>query len=332
MLKKSLPLVLIILIFTSNIYSEKVKIKDISKIVGLDEIQVYGYGIVIGLKGTGDNPKNQTTAENIIKQLKELGVEVIQTNFQTRNIASVIVSGKISPLAKKGITFDVNVSSILDARSLEGGFLISAPLKDNQNNILAFASGSLITPKTGIKTTATIPNGGTLLSNLSSNLFEDNSIKLFFENSSPNTLNKVINALKEQMGNLNIKATDISTLEIEIPEEFKGKEVSFISQIMETEIDLEDEAVIVIDPRNNTLVITGDVRLYNVSIAYKGMKIELSELGGFFESGEIYKIPSNNLSEFISTLSKIGVKAEDLINIISLMKEAGAIKGKLLVK
>ncbi|MGC8869946.1 MAG: flagellar basal body P-ring protein FlgI, partial [Brevinematia bacterium] len=194
MLKKSLPLVLIILIFTSNIYSEKVKIKDISKIVGLDEIQVYGYGIVIGLKGTGDNPKNQTTAENIIKQLKELGVEVIQTNFQTRNIASVIVSGKISPLAKKGITFDVNVSSILDARSLEGGFLISAPLKDNQNNILAFASGSLITPKTGIKTTATIPNGGTLLSNLSSNLFEDNSIKLFFENSSPNTLNKVINA------------------------------------------------------------------------------------------------------------------------------------------
>ncbi|MGC8870994.1 MAG: flagellar basal body P-ring protein FlgI, partial [Brevinematia bacterium] len=140
------------------------------------------------------------------------------------------------------------------------------------------------------------------------------------------------NALKEQMGNLNIKATDISTLEIEIPEEFKGKEVSFISQIMETEIDLEDEAVIVIDPRNNTLVITGDVRLYNVSIAYKGMKIELSELGGFFESGEIYKIPSNNLSEFISTLSKIGVKAEDLINIISLMKEAGAIKGKLLVK
>ncbi|MGB9621086.1 MAG: flagellar basal body P-ring protein FlgI, partial [Brevinematia bacterium] len=104
MLKKSLPLVLIILIFTSNIYSEKVKIKDISKIVGLDEIQVYGYGIVIGLKGTGDNPKNQTTAENIIKQLKELGVEVIQTNFQTRNIASVIVSGKISPLAKKGIT------------------------------------------------------------------------------------------------------------------------------------------------------------------------------------------------------------------------------------
>lgn len=335
MFRRELILILtltLIVLPTHRVLSETVKIKDISRIVGLDEMQVSGYGIVIGLKGTGDNPKNQTTAENIIKQLKESGVEVIQTNFQTRNTASVIVSGKVSPLGKKGTTFDINVSSILDARSLENGFLILTPLKDNQNNIIAFASGSIITPKSGNKTTGVIPNGATLISNLSANIFENNSIRLFFENFSPSILNKVIAALREKIENITIQPIDISSLEIKIPEELKGKEIEILSQIMDTEIELEDEATIVIDPRNNTLVITGDVKLYKVSIAYKGMKIMFSETGGFFESGEVYTIPSNNLSDFISILSKIGIKAEDLINIILLMKEAGAIKGKLIVK
>jgi flagellar P-ring protein precursor FlgI len=310
---------------------ENVKVRDIAKIVGLEEIQVSGYGVVVGLRGTGDNIKNEITRTSIMNYLNNLGINVNSTNISSKNIASVIVTGKISPFSKSGMTFDVNVSSIFDARSLEGGFLLKTLLKDIDGNIVGIAQGTIITPKSGIKTSGNIPGGGIVISNISKNFLQNGKIRLHFDDDSPQVISSFINTLKEQFEEVKItvEVEDLSTVSIEIPESFEGNEIEFISRIMNTEIEYTVTPTIVIDPKNNTLVISGNVSIQPVSISYKGMKIEFSEIGGIMEYGEIYSIPSNQLSEFVQFLFKNGFKSEDIINVISLMKEAGAIKVRI---
>jgi flagellar P-ring protein precursor FlgI len=314
-----------------NANGENVKVRDIAKIVGLEEIQVSGYGVVVGLRGTGDNIKNEITRTSIMNYLNNLGINVSSTNISSKNIASVIVTGKISPFSKSGMTFDVNVSSIFDARSLEGGFLLKTLLKDIDGNIVGIAQGTIITPKSGIKTSGNIPGGGIVISNISKNFLQNGKIRLHFDDDSPQVISSFINTLKEQFEEVKItvEVEDLSTVSIEIPESFEGNEIEFISKIMNTEIEYTVTPTIVIDPKNNTLVISGNVSIQPVSISYKGMKIEFSEIGGIMEYGEIYSIPSNQLSEFVQFLFKNGFKSEDIINVISLMKEAGAIKVRI---
>jgi flagellar P-ring protein precursor FlgI len=314
-----------------NANGENVKVRDIAKIVGLEEIQVSGYGVVVGLRGTGDNIKNEITRTSIMNYLNNLGINVNSTNISSKNIASVIVTGKISPFSKSGMTFDVNVSSIFDARSLEGGFLLKTLLKDIDGNIVGIAQGTIITPKSGIKTSGNIPGGGIVISNISKNFLQNGKIRLHFDDDSPQVISSFINTLKEQFEEVKItvEVEDLSTVSIEIPESFEGNEIEFISRIMNTEIEYTVTPTIVIDPKNNTLVISGNVSIQPVSISYKGMKIEFSEIGGIMEYGEIYSIPSNQLSEFVQFLFKNGFKSEDIINVISLMKEAGAIKVRI---
>jgi len=314
-----------------NANGESVKVRDIAKIVGLEEIQVSGYGVVVGLRGTGDNIKNEITRTSIMNYLNNLGINVNSTNISSKNIASVIVTGKISPFSKSGMTFDVNVSSIFDARSLEGGFLLKTLLKDIDGNIVGIAQGTIITPKSGIKTSGNIPVGGIVISNISKNFLQNGKIRLHFDDDSPQVISSFINTLKEQFEEVKItvEVEDLSTVSIEIPESFEGNEIEFISRIMNTEIEYTVTPTIVIDPKNNTLVISGNVSIQPVSISYKGMKIEFSEIGGIMEYGEIYSIPSNQLSEFVQFLFKNGFKSEDIINVISLMKEAGAIKVRI---
>jgi flagellar P-ring protein precursor FlgI len=241
------------------------------------------------------------------------------------------VTGKISPFSKSGMTFDVNVSSIFDARSLEGGFLLKTLLKDIDGNIVGIAQGTIITPKSGLKTSGSIPGGGIVVSNISKNFLQNGKIRLHFDDDSPQVISSFINTLKEQFEEVKItvEVEDLSTVSIEIPESFEGNEIEFISRIMNTEIEYTVTPTIVIDPKNNTLVISGNVSIQPVSISYKGMKIEFSEIGGIMEYGEIYSIPSNQLSEFVQFLFKNGFKSEDIINVISLMKEAGAIKARI---
>jgi flagellar P-ring protein precursor FlgI len=314
-----------------NANGESVKVRDIAKIVGLEEIQVSGYGVVVGLRGTGDNIKNEITRTSIMNYLNNLGINVNSTNISSKNIASVIVTGKISPFSKSGMTFDVNVSSIFDARSLEGGFLLKTLLKDIDGNIVGIAQGTIITPKSGIKTSGNIPGGGIVISNISKNFLQNGKIRLHFDDDSPQVISSFINTLKEQFEEVKItvEVEDLSTVSIEIPESFEGNEIEFISRIMNTEIEYTVTPTILIDPKNNTLVISGNVSIQPVSISYKGMKIEFSEIGGIMEYGEIYSIPSNQLSEFVQFLFKNGFKSEDIINVISLMKEAGAIKVRI---
>ena len=314
-----------------NANGESVKVRDIAKIVGLEEIQVSGYGVVVGLRGTGDNIKNEITRTSIMNYLNNLGINVNSTNISSKNIASVIVTGKISPFSKSGMTFDVNVSSIFDARSLEGGFLLKTLLKDIDGNIVGIAQGTIITPKSGIKTSGNIPGGGIVISNISKNFLQNGKIRLHFDDDSSQVISSFINTLKEQFEEVKItvEVEDLSTVSIEIPESFEGNEIEFISRIMNTEIEYTVTPTIVIDPKNNTLVISGNVSIQPVSISYKGMKIEFSEIGGIMEYGEIYSIPSNQLSEFVQFLFKNGFKSEDIINVISLMKEAGAIKVRI---
>jgi len=314
-----------------NANGENVKVRDIAKIVGLEEIQVSGYGVVVGLRGTGDNIKNEITRTSIMNYLNNLGINVNSTNISSKNIASVIVTGKISPFSKSGMTFDVNVSSIFDARSLEGGFLLKTLLKDIDGNIVGIAQGTIITPKSGIKTSGNIPGGGIVISNISKNFLQNRKIRLHFDDDSPQVISSFINTLKEQFEEVKItvEVEDLSTVSIEIPESFEGNEIEFISRIMNTKIEYTVTPTIVIDPKNNTLVISGNVSIQPVSISYKGMKIEFSEIGGIMEYGEIYSIPSTQLSEFVQFLFKNGFKSEDIINVISLMKEAGAIKVRI---
>ncbi|MEN2997563.1 MAG: flagellar basal body P-ring protein FlgI [Brevinematia bacterium] len=324
-------LVIVLLFITGLLaYSETVKLKEIATVCVGEEL-IQGYGLVVGLKGTGDSTRNYSTAKTISDHLREFGLDVAPTNFFARNSASVVVSARISRNLREGVSFDVNVSSLFDARSLEGGFLLKTPLKDSEGRIVGFAQGNVTTPKGSVRTTGVVPNGGILVLDLGSE-FENRVLKISFDNVSPSTVNLAVKSLREKFSGLNVRVVNLSCLEVEVPEEFQGNEFEFIAKLMETEVDVLEEAFVVVDQKSATVVITGDVKLYPVSVSYKGMKVISSEFGTFFESGEIYSIPSTSLKGFVDALSKIGVKAEDLIQILLLMRDAGGIKARFIVK
>ncbi len=324
-------------VFSFFSFSITVKVKEVANIVGQGEIFVSGYGIVVGLKGTGDNIKNDVTKKSLANYLRNLGIPITTTNFQSKNVASVVVYGKLNPFSKNSGIFDVSVASVMDARSLEGGSLLQTVLKDENGNVVAVAQGDVIVPKGNkTKNVGVIPSGGKMITNFFSlnPLQNGNRLLLYFNSPDLNALYSLKNILLDKFENkISVDIIDPSTISISVPDEYiAGKYLDFVSEVMETEFETSVMPTIVIDQRSEALVMGGSIKVSPAVISYKGMKIEFAETGiTLLESGEIYYIQGNSIADFVDFMYKNGFKAEDIINIIILLNSSGAIKANIKV-
>jgi flagellar P-ring protein FlgI len=345
------------------------RVKDVATIEGIRDNQLVGYGLVVGLRGTGDSQQTVFPAQTLISALERLGVTVPQTgamsasNMQVKNMAAVFVVATLPAFSRPGYKMDVTVSSAGDARSLEGGILLMTPLYAPDGQIYAQAQGALVlggylataagnTRQMNHPTTARIPGGALVERAVSFDLKQMKTVSVVLNDADFHTAERMAEAIDKELGAGRARAIDSRRVEIAVAD---GEDVAeLLDRVEETEVDVYPRARVVVNERTGTVVIGGTVRLQPVSILHGGLsvnvasRVEVSQPNALSTgttqvvqqtSVEAQDKPVNRIElkegatveDLVEALQQTGAGARDVISILQAMKEAGALEADLVV-
>ena len=339
-----------------------VRLKDIATFSGVRTNELVGYGLVVGLSGTGDGTSSAFTVRSMVNMLDKMGVQVDPTKIKPKNVAAVMVTSKMSAAAKPGSNLDVAVSSLGDAKSLLGGVLLLPPLKGVDGQIYALAQGPLTiggfsasgeaaTAQKNIATVGRIPNGAVVERGVPFKFNSQESMTLSLNNGDFSTVMQVVNRINSSLGGGYAKAQDASTIELSVPDRFRGNMVPLMASLENLDVSPDARARVVVDEKTGTVVVGNDVRLSRVAVAHGNLQIVISESQqvsqpGPFSQGRTVTTPQTNVSvneqnnrlmlvegatlqELVDGLNSIGATPRDLISIIRTLKSAGALHADL---
>lgn len=328
-----------------------VRVKDIARIHGVRDNQIYGLGLVIGLQGTGDGSGARANVQMIANMLEGFGITVSADDLRLRNIAAVMVTADISSSVRNGDRIDVTVSSIGDARSLQGGFLLQTPLQAANGQIYAVAQGPLsiggLVGRGGSgqshTTVATIPNGAIVEQEIGSILSSNNIVSIVLHQPDFTTAARLADVVNQVYGSQAARALDQATIEVNVPMTYRNNIVSFIAQIEELPIQPDTNARVVINERTGTVVMGSSVRIAPVAVSHGGIRIQIQtpvmelEGDGFPAVTEeiIHQTAvldgGTNVQNLVDALNAIGVSPTDIIAILQAVKASGALFGELII-
>ena len=343
------------------------RIKDVATIEGIRDNQLVGYGLVVGLRGTGDSSQTVFPAQTLLSVLERLGITVPQTgsnsasNMQVKNMAGVFVVATLPPFSEPGNKLDITVSSAGDSRSLEGGILLMTPLYGPDGQIFAEAQGPLVlggymatgggnTRQMNHPTTARIPGGALVERQVSLDLKQMHTVTVILNDADFHTASQMASAIDRALGSSRAHALD--SRRIEVPAQSEEDVASLIDKIESVEVEVFPKARVVVNERTGTVVIGGTVRLQPVSILHGGLSVnvisttEVSQpgplSGGTTEvvqqtSVQAQDRPVNRIDlkqgatveDLVQELQTTGAGARDVISILQAMKEAGALEADL---
>ncbi len=306
-----------------------VKLRDISYISGLKYNQLYGYGLVVGLQGTGDT-RSSVTKSSLKNLLKNLGME--GNDLVSKNTAAVLLTGQLPPFVRVGDRIDITVSSIGDAKSLEGGILVQSPLKGADNIIYAVVQGALTLQvprekRRGVKTVAVISNGGVIEREIIPNIVNNNSIFIVLKNWDYSLAHDVIKGIKSKFPASKPQLVD-GKIRLSIQKETDIPE--FISAVQNIEITPALKARIVINERTGTIAAGGSVRVSEAMVSREGITVEISgssKKGSASHVGDI-----SSVKDLVDMLNSIGASTSDIIAILKALQDAGALYAELIIK
>lgn len=304
------------------------RIKDIADIGGVRDNQLVGYGLVVGLAGTGDGSQAQFTIQGLVNMLENMGVHVPADKLKVKNVASVMVSGTLPPFARQGQRLDVQVSSMGDAKSLMGGTLLVTPLKGLDGRVYAMAQGQLaIGGKEDNRhlTVARISSGATVEREVAGNILASGRLGISLKQSDFITAGRMARAINGALGEKAARAVDGATVELTVPEKFHGREVEMLATIEGLEIKVENPARVILDERTGTVVMGGQVRLSPVAVAHG--KLTVSVGGG---KGQLLNLKDGStLTDLVNALNSVGASPREMVAIFQAIKAAGALKAEL---
>jgi len=276
-------------VFCVPAVSESARIKDIVSIQGVRPNQLFGYGLVIGLNGSGDKSGTEFTLQGLANMLERNGIRVNAADIKVKNVAAVLVSATLPPFARIGKKIDVTVSSIGDAKSLAGGTLVLTPLKGVDNQVYALAQGPLAVGGYSFggaagggqtknhPTVARIADGATVEREVLMELARKESLVMILNNPDFNTASAISRTIDREFGPGSAMAIDSGTLEFKVPPAFRHRVVDLIAQVGTLEITTDRPAKIIINERTGTVVIGENVRIASVAIAHGNLAIEIKE-------------------------------------------------------
>ncbi len=326
-----------------------VRIRDIATFEGNTSNVLIGYGIVGGLNGTGDSKATIFTVDSLVNVLSRMGINFTQAQINqmtTKNVAAVMVTAKVPPYAKAGTPLNVTISSIGDAKSLQGGVLLMTPLKGADGRVYALAQGQIVTAGGGANVlnqnlnAGYIPNGATLERSLPFTM-PKNYIDLYLNYPSFETANAIQNAINAKFGYGTAVAIDSDTVRVKLP---PYNAVDFLSMVGDLKIHVHNPAKIIIDSRTGTIVMGGDIRISPVAVASGNISVEVRQAPANTnnqnnpatkKNGKKYNVffvKAPTLKELVSSLNSIGATPSDIINIIEAMQAQGAIHAKVEVE
>lgn len=348
--------------FLSSIIHAESRIKDIANFEGVRENQLVGYGLVVGLNGTGDNLKNSIfTQKGISEFLERLGINVNGANLKTKNIAAVMVTASLPPFARSGSKIDVRVSAIGDAKSLQNGNLLVTPLLGADGNVYAVAQGfinisefnpvaqNVKTNDKSSKTAGIITNGAIIEKEIVFDMSKLRHIKLALRNPDFSTALMVTDVINNNIpGNIAL-ALDAGTIQITVPSFHSQDIVNFLAQIEKLNVQTDNKAKIVIDAATGIIVIGENVKIKPVAVAQGNLMVTVQPQQNN-EDGEFEFMPQAppvdaerggklalleegaTLKELVDGLNKLGVMPRDLIAILQNIKAANALNAEIEIR
>ncbi|MCB9481306.1 MAG: flagellar basal body P-ring protein FlgI [Desulfobacteraceae bacterium] len=360
-MKKLIFCIAIIFVFPSISFS--VRLKDIAQFKGIRSNQLVGYGIVVGLDGTGDKAGTVYTAQAVSNMLKRMGVNVSTNDVKPKNVAAVIVTADLPPFARTGDRLDVSVASVGDSQSLSGGTLLMTPLKGADSNVYAVAQGSLVLGgySAGDGNVGTVKNH-LLVGNIPGGAIVEKEVKVSLEGrknlmlslDSPDftTAVRAAQAINDSIGEKHAKAVDSGGIEINVPESLKDNVPVFIAAIENLEIETDSTAKVVVNEKTGTIVIGKDVKISKVALTHGGLSITVREQNIISQPPELSdgetvvekekdvavneedrKVmimeKTASVEELSRALNALGVTPRDMISIFQALKKAGALHAKL---
>ncbi len=338
--------------------SEAVRIKDIAQFSGVRTNQLVGYGLVVGLSGTGDSKDAPFTTTSLINMMEKMGIAVDAKLLKPKNVASVMVTANLPATAKAGSPLDITLSSIGNASSLHGGVLLQTALKGIDGKVYAIGQGAIIVGgfsvggagadiTKNVATVASIPSGATVEREIPFQFNDQNYLNLHMNIADFSTTQQVVEKLNATMGGNYASAQDIRTVYISIPEAYRGNLIPLLASIENLEIAPETVAKVVVDEKTGTIVIGRDVRVARVAVAHGNLQVVIQETEqvsqpGPFSQGETVVTPQTDiavneenrslnllegatLQELVDGLNAIGATPRDLISILKNLKASGAL-------
>jgi flagellar P-ring protein FlgI len=340
------------------------RIKDLASVKGTRDNQLMGYGLVVGLDGTGDGSGTRFTVQSLVNMMERLGIHALPDQVKVANVAAVMITADLPPFARVGSDIDVTVSSVGDAKSLQGGTLLLSPLKGADNKIYALAQGPLLVggfsasgaAGGGVQknhpTVARIPGGATIEREVP---FRFNGLdELTFSLNNPDftTALRMAGAINREIGSQVASPTDAGTVRVQVPEPFRGNLVPLVAELEQIQVRPDNKARIILSERTGTVVMGEDVRISPVAIAHGNLSVQIKERKNVsqplpFSQGEtavtdetdinvteenqkLLLLPEGtSLGEVVKGLNAIGVSPRDLITVFQAIQASGALQAEL---
>jgi flagellar P-ring protein precursor FlgI len=341
------------------------RIKDLAQIEGVRQNQLVGYGLVVGLGGTGDTLNNAPfTKQSLQAMLERLGVNTRGANLRTANVAAVMVTANLPAFATQGTRLDVTVSALGDAKSLQGGTLLVTPLLGADGEVYAVAQGSVAIAgfqaegeaakiTRGVPTVGRISNGALIERELEFKLHVQKALRLALRNPDLTTAKRIAAAINDFLGADSAEPTDPSTVNIHIPPKFHGNMIKLLTEVEQLRVEPDQAARIIIDERSGIIVMGQDVRVSTVAVAQGNLTVTIAEqpqvsqpapltnapavvvprTGVKVDAGDANKIAlvdqGVTLRELVDGLNALGIGPRDMISILQAIKASGALQAEI---
>ncbi|MBF0449133.1 MAG: flagellar basal body P-ring protein FlgI [Magnetococcales bacterium] len=342
-------------------FAEAARLKDVVNIEGVRDNPLTGFGLVVGLNGTGDSGVGFTN-QSLKMMLERMGISA-KSAFKVKNVASVMVTATLPPFARQGSRLDVSLSSLGDAKTLQGGTLIMTPLKGADGRIYAVAQGALsiggfsaegggANVQKNHPTVGRISGGAIIEREINFNLNNENSLQLALKNPDFTTASRIVGAINDLFGKGLALAKDSGTISVQIPADYRKQVVSFVSRLEKMQVNPDQPAKIVVNERTGTIVMGANVRVSTVALAHGGLSIKVkdkpavsqpnplsdgqtvvtpdTEITATEKDGRVIEMEEGvTLGDLVQGLNSVGVTPRDLIAILQAIKASGALQAEL---
>ncbi|MDC0357665.1 flagellar basal body P-ring protein FlgI [Oligoflexia bacterium] len=342
------------------------RLKDIADVEGVRGNQLFGFGIIVGLNGTGDGNSAEFTSKSLSNMLDKMGIRVNAEDIKVKNIASVMVTATMPPFVRPGTKIDVTLSSLGDAKSLQGGTLIFTPLKGADGNTYAVAQGAVSVGGFSIDaggdsavknhpTVGQISEGGTIERAIPFDLFQSKRVRIVLRKPDFTTMTRVVTEINGDLGRPLAVAVDAASVEIPLIADYARDPISFVARLEQIDVVQDIGARVVVNEKTGTIIMGESVTISRVALAHGNLSIairsetQVSQPEALSQSGQTQIVTNadvqvgedvNGLSivggpvtlgEIVQALNALGATPRDLISIFTALKRAGALQAQLIV-
>lgn len=365
---KNLIYTLIIIAVLPRFCLGGIRVKDLARVKGISSKPLVGYGLVVGLNGTGDSKRSQFTTQSVVNMLQRFGINVPSNRLKVRNVAAAMITAEAPRFLMSGDRLTVTVSSLGDAKSLENGILLMTPLVDQAGEVYAMAQGPLSVGGFSVQTTGgggvrqnhtlvgRIPDGATLQKNLDGEFRVGDTLYLSLKESDFTTAQRMVEAIDQQYNDSLAFHLNPRTVGVKIPPAYKstGQEQKFIAELEQIEVDPDVRAKVVINERTGTVVVGGKVRLLPAAISHGNLSVEIESnpiisQPAPFSQGQTVALPNTQatvytepgklatitetatVQDVAQALNTLGLTPRDVIAVLQALKEAGSLQAELII-